>query len=291
MTGWITPVSGTSATATVRTRRSDDVDTTLSSTTPDVPRKRPMLPAPSTLGWGIGLGTALGALLLRSKGAGWGAGALASGAWKGALVGGGIGTALLGLDKLTSGQVKQQLDYVSLDRRAQILFVLRHPTNPWIAGTGLGVARDARGAQEQLYGTWDPLDGPQDAFRHSFAAALFSLRAMRDHGKTPEHAHTLAIGAGEAHEVDGQDNNDDFSRAMDSANNRTGTEIVGDGRAVPGENADANGFVTEHALRERVLAALRDGRLQVVDRSGESPVARASTASDLPRVSTTTGER
>jgi hypothetical protein len=265
-------------------RRQDDLDTTLSSTTPDVPRKPKTLSLTGSLGWGLGLGAGLGALLLRGKGAGWGLAALGSGAWKGALLGAGMGTALLGLDKLTGGQVKQQLDYVSLDRRHQILFVLKNPTNPWVATTGLGVARDAKRMQDSLYGTWDPMDGPQDAFRHSFAAALFSLRAMRDHGETPASAHALAIGAGEAHEADGQDNNDDFSRAMDNANNLTGTQIVGDGRALPGEDADANGFLTEHALRDRVLAALADGRLQVVDRDPAQPTPRATTAADMPGV-------
>ena len=58
----------------------------------------------------------------------------------------------IGLDRLTDGQVKKQLDYVSLDRRAQIMFVLRNPTNPWIAGTGIGVARDAQDLYRNLSG-------------------------------------------------------------------------------------------------------------------------------------------
>ncbi len=265
-------------------RRDDSLEETLSSTTPDVPRKAKTLSPIGSLGWGLGLGAGMGALLLRSKGAGWGLGVLGSGAWKGALVGAGIGAALLGLDKLTDGQVKKQLDYVSLDRRAQILFVLRNPTNPWIAGTGIAVAKNAQAMQDSLYGRWDPMDGPQDAFRHSFAAALFSLRSMRDHGESPDNAHRLAIDAGEAHEVDGQDNNDELSRAMDTANNLAGTQIIGDGRALPGEDADANGFVTERALRDRVLAAMYAGRLQVVDRSGAASTPRATTGSDMPGV-------
>ena len=264
--------------------RDESLDETLSSTTPDVPRKAKTLSPLGSLGWGLGLGAGVGALLLRSTGAGWGLGALGSGAWKGALIGAGMGAALLGLDKLTGGQVKQQLDYVSLDRRAQIMFVLRNPTNPWIAGTGIGVAKDAQSMQDSLYGRWDPMDGPQDAFRHSFAAGLFSLRAMRDHGEGVENAHRLAIDAGEAHEVDGQDNNDEHSRAMDTANNLTGTQIVGDGRALPGEDADADGFLTDHGLRDRVLRALQGGQLQVIDRTGTGPVTRSTLPTDMPGV-------
>jgi hypothetical protein len=170
-----------------------------------------------------------------------------------------------------------------LDRRAQAWFVISHPTKPWLFSTGMGVANDARGAQESLYGRREPLDGPQDAFRHAFAAALFSLRAMRDHGVGEDEAHQLAIDAGAAHEADGQDNNDDFSRDMDTANNLTGTNIVGDGRALPGEDADANGFLTEHALQQRVLASMLEGELQLVDRSGAIPATRASNFYDLPR--------
>lgn len=267
---------------TARAGDEQPIDATLSSTTPDVPRRQALLSIPGTLGWAAGIGTGLGALLLRSKGAGFTLGALGSGAWKGAAVGAGIGAALIGLDRLTDGQVKRQLDLVSLDRRAQIGFVLANPTKPWIAKLGLGVANDARAAQEQLYGHREPLDGPQDAFRHAYAAALFSLRSMRDHGVEPTEAHRLAIAAGTAHEVDGQDNNDEFSRAMDHANNQAGIAIVGDGRATGDEAADARGFVTEAGLRRRVLDAMSAGTLELVDRSGSEPSARRSKSADLP---------
>jgi hypothetical protein len=261
----------------------DDLDRTLSSTAPDVPRGAPRLSIPSTLGWSTGIGLTLGALALRTKGAGWTAPALAAGAWKGAAVGAGIGAALLGLDRATGGEVRRQLEYVALDRRAQIGFVLRNLRHPWVGPMGLGVARDARAAQEQLYGLDEPLDGPQDAFRHAYAAALFTLRAQRDHGADQPTARRLAIGAGEAHEQDGQDNNDEYSRAMDTANNELGATLVGDGRATPGEQADDRGFVTEDALRQRVLDALRDARVTMVDRSVTPPAMRPSTAADLPR--------
>ena len=284
----ISPTPTTTATPTPPGTRREPVgdrtlDEQLSSTTPDVPARRPMLSIPGALGWGAGLGVLAGALLLRGSGAGWSLGALASGSWKGALVGAGIGGALIGIDRATGGEVKHQLDYVALDRRAQIGFVLRHPLKPWLAGMGLGVARDARAAQEQLYGRAEPLDGPQDAFRHAYAAALFTLRAERDHGQDPETAKALAIAAGEAHEVDGQDNNDDLSREMDRANNETGASIAGDGRARAGEPADDAGFVTEQALRQRVLDAMREGRLQLVDRTATPPGPRDSTRADLPR--------
>jgi len=266
-----------------RARADASIDDTLSSTTPDVPARRPLLSIPGALGWGAGIGAGLGALLLRPSGAGWALGSLGTGAWKGAAIGAGIGAALIGLDRITGGEVKQQLDYVSLDRRAQIWFVVTNPTRPWIAHMGLGVAEDARAAQVALFGRPDPLDGPQDAFRHAYAAALFSLRAMRDHGEDPAKAHDLAIRAGAAHEADGQDNNDDLSRGMDTANNSTGTQLVGDGRAARGEAADAAGFVTERALADRVLAALGSGQLQLVDRDATPPGPRASTAADLPR--------
>jgi hypothetical protein len=261
---------------------SDGVDDSLSSTTPDVPRRDRFLSIPSTIGWTSMLGAGLGVLLLRGSGAGWSLGALGTGAWKGAALGAGLGASLLGIDRITGGEVKGQLDKILLDRRAQAWFVISHPTKPWLFPLGMGVASDARGAQEALYGPREPLDGPQDAFRHAYAAALFSLRAMRDHDLRPAEAHQLAIDAGKAHEVDGQDNNDDFSRAMDKANNHTGTKIVADGRALPGEEADTNGFVTEHALQQRVLAAIVAGSLELVDRSGTFPTARASNSGDLP---------
>lgn len=257
-------------------------DAPLSSTTPDLPKRAPLLPIASTMAWAGGIGLGIGALLLRSKGAGWGAAALAGGAWKGAALGAGLGASLLVADRATGGAVKRQLDLISLDRKAQLWFVVSHPTKPWLAKLGLGVADAARGNQEALYGKAEPLDGPQDAFRHTYAAALFSLRAMREHGVAPDEAHALAIGAGAAHEADGQDNNDEFSRAMDTFNNELGTQLAGDGKARPGESRDAAGFVTEHALRQRVLDALAAGKVQLVDRSGATPTVRWSSDADLP---------
>lgn len=261
------------------------VDESLSSTTPDVPKRDPFLSIPKTLLWAGGLGVGIGALLLRSKGAGWGVGALGTGAWKGAALGTGLGASLIGIDRFTGGAVKHQVDTILLDRRAQAWFVLTHPTRPWLAPMGLGVARDARAAQEALYGPREPLDGAQDAFRHAYAAALFSLRAMREHGVGAEKAHELAIEAGAAHEADGQDNNDEHSRAMDERNNTAGTIAVGDGRARPGEQADARGFVTERALRARILAAMAAGELTLVDRGADPVTSRPSTSLDLPPVS------
>lgn len=258
-------------------------DAAISSTTPDLPKGPTFLSIPHALAWGAGLGLAAGALLLRSKGAGFGLAALGSGAWKGAAVGAGLGAALVGVDRVTGGEVKRQTDVIFLDRRAQIGFVVRHPTKPWLGPMGLGVASDARAAQEHYFGKREPLDGAQDAYRHVYAAALFSLRAMRDHGASPDEAHGLAIEAGQAHETDGQDNNDRWSREMDVANNLTGTQLIADGHAATGEEADAAGFVTEAALRVRVLDALRDGKLQVVDRSATVPTPRATTPEDAPK--------
>jgi hypothetical protein len=280
---WATP--STTATSS-KARASDapqDLDTTLSSTTPDVRRGATLLPVTESLAWGAWVGSAIGALLLRGRGAGWSLGALGAGALKGAALGAGLGAALVGVDRFTGGQVQQKLDYLSLDRRAQIWFVLSNPTRPWIAGTGLGVARDARASQVELYGRAEPLDGPQDAFRHTYAAALFSLRAMRDHGEDPATAHRLAVAAGAAHEVDGQDDNDQFSRAMDHFNNDAGALVAGDGRALDGEASDASGWVSEQALRQRVLAAMSAGGLQLVDRDGaDAPIARPSAPDDVP---------
>lgn len=275
------PIAATRAPG-ARGAKPDDLDSTLSSTTPDVPKGPQLLSAPHALGWGAAAGALLGALALRSPGAGRSLASFGAGALKGAAVGAGIGSALLGIDRLTNGEVHTQLDRISLDRRAQVGFVLTHPTKPWLAGLGLGVARDARAAQEQLYGMREPLDGPQDAFRHAYASALFSLRAMREHGAAPDDAHALAVAAGEAHEVDGQDNNDSFSRAMDTFNNAAGTSIVGDGRANSGEQAGADGLVSEHALRDRVIAAMGAGTLQLVERSRATPAPRTSTPADLP---------
>src|SRR5687768_7506065 len=109
--------------------RSLPVDDPHDTAKPDTPRPRPTLPMPSTLAWGTGFGAGLGALLLRSRGAGWSLGAIASGAWKGAAVGAGLGATLVGIDRLTDGKVRKQVDFV-LDRRAQILFVLSNPTRP-----------------------------------------------------------------------------------------------------------------------------------------------------------------
>jgi hypothetical protein len=277
-----TPLAGAAGAPARGANGSSGVDDSLSSTTPDVPTGQQFLSIPKTLGWTSALGIGLGVLLLRGTSAGWGLGALGSGAWKGAAVGAGIGAALIGIDRATGGEVHRQQQKIFLDRTAQIGFVLTHPTKPWLLSMGLGVARDARASQESLYGPREPLDGPQDAFRHTYAAALFSLRAMRDHGVSADDAHGLAVDAGAAHEADGQDNNDAFSRRMDTANNLTGTQLVGDGRALPGEDADANGFVTEHALQQRVLVAMAAGTIQLVDRTGSGPSFRASNSGDLP---------
>lgn len=261
--------------------RPPSLERDLASTTPDLPRRSPLLSLPGALGWSAGAGAGLGALLLRSRG-GFSAGALASGAWRGAALGGVLGAALVALDRATAGEVKRQLDLIALDRRSQLWFVVSHPTRPWLAGTGLAVARDARRAQEQLYGLREPLDGPQDAFRHAYAAALFSLRAIRDHGLDPAEAHRLALAAGAAHERDGQDNNDAHSRAMDHFNNAAGTRVVGDARARAGEVAEARGYVSEPALRSRVLAAIEAGQLRLVDRTGSEPSLAASDSDALP---------
>lgn len=267
------------------------VHASTSSTTPDVPAGPTFLSIPKTFAFGGGIGIALGALLLRSPGAGWSLGALGSGAWKGAALGASLGGLLIGADRVTGGEVNRQLDTITLDRRAQLWFVLSNPTKPWLAGMGLRVASDARAAQEQLYGRREPLDGPQDAFRHAYASALFALRAMRDHGVPQAEAAQLAIEAGEAHEVDGQDNNDEHSRSMDFANNLAGTQVLGDARARAGEAADTAGFVTEAALRARILDALAAGQLQVVVRTGSEPSARPTVSGDLPQNSARRPER
>jgi hypothetical protein len=276
------PAAIAAPTATTSRPENVSLDETLSSTTPDVPARSPLLDPAATLGWGTALGIGVGMAALRSRGAGWGPAALGAGGMRGALVGAGIGAALLALDRLTGGQVKQQLDHVSLERRAQVLFVLRNPTRPWLASTGLRVARDARAEQERLYGSDRTPDGGQDAFRHAYATGLFTLRMIRDRGEQPDLARRLAIAAGAAHEVDGQDNNDELSRAMDLANNDTGGMLAGDGRPRAGEPADEHGFLTEPALRERVLAAMADGKLQVVDRSTTPAAPRPSGSQDLP---------
>lgn len=254
-----------------------------SSTPPDTPPHRHGLPLLQTLAWSGGLGAAGGALLLRTGAGGWAPRVIGAGVLRGGALGVGVGAALLGIDRATHGEVQRQLGKLTLDRRAQAWFVISNPGRPWIGPTGIRVATAARTAQESLYGRAEPLDGPQDAFRHAFAAALLSLRAMRDHGQSTADAHRLAIDAGEAHERDGQDNNDDFSREMDRSNNRSGTQLIGDGRARSDEPADAAGYVTELALRERVLDAIGGGRLQLVDRGGSTPVARPSGVDDLPR--------
>lgn len=253
-----------------------------SSTTRDTPSGPTFLSLPKTLAFSGGIGIALGALLLRSPGAGWSLGALGSGAWKGAALGASLGGLAVGADRITDGEMNRQLDLIALDRRAQLWFALSNLTKPWLAGMGLGVMDDARAAQRQLYGGREPLDGPHDAFRHAYASALFVLRAMRDHGVPRAEAAKLAIEAGEANEVDGQDNNDEHSRSMDFANNLAGIEVVGDGRARAGEAADPDGFVTEAALRARIVDALAGGRLQVVVRTGSEPSARPTVPRDLP---------
>lgn len=251
-----------------------DIDSGISSTTPDA-RRRHGLPVVATLAWGAGLGLGIGALLLRPSGLARVPG-LVTGMRNGAIVGGGMGVALLGLDRLTHGAVGQQADSILLDRRAQAWFVLGHPTKPWLARMGLRVATDARAAQEQLYGRREPLDGPQDAFRHAYAAALYAQRMMEQHGVDPAEARALSAAAGRAHEVDGQDNNDEFSHAMDFHNNQGGLELVGDGHGPDGS------WLTEAQLRSAVLDAMAHGKLELVDRSGRTPAAVATTPRDLP---------
>ena len=250
------------------------LDATLSSTTPDVGAHAPFLATGRTLATTTLAGAAAGVLLRATRFPGVGGGAL---------LGAAAGVAVLGIDRLAGGSVKRLVDAATLDRRHELAFVLANPTKPWLATFGLHVARDARDAQLGLFGTREPKDGPQDAFRHSYAAALFTLRAMRDHGLSAPESATLALAAGEAHEQDGQDNNDSYSRSMDEANNAAGTMIVGDGRARAGEEADARGFITEAALRDRILAAMAAGSLTMVDRPrGTTPYARPSVPADVP---------
>lgn len=258
------------------------LDQRLSSTTPDVARQPERLSWLNTLTVSTSIGATLGVATLRGKGAPWTLRSMSFGALKGAATSFGIGASIIALDHLTSGEVKRQLSYISLDRRSQMWFVIKNARYPWIGPMGLKVASDARAAQERLYGRSEPLDGPQDAFRHAYAAALFTLRAMRDHNLSQANAAKLALEIGEAHERDGQDNNDELSRNMDYFNNASGAKIVADGRARDYEQKDERGFLTEEALAARVLDAMRQGNLQLVERTKTPANHRYSNESDLP---------
>jgi len=251
----------------------------LASVAPDVPVAAPRISWTGAVGRGATLGAAAGLLVLRPSG--WELTSLGTGAWKGAAIGVGVAAVLAGVDHLTGGAVKRQLDLVSLDRRHQILFVLKHPLRPWLTGMGLGVADAANAVQRRYFGAHDPMDGAPDALRHGYAAALFTLRAMRDHGESSGDAASLAIEAGDAHEADGQDNNDSYSHEMDAYNNRVGARLAGDGKPRAGEAADDAGWITERALADRVLDAIGAGEIQVVDRDATGAHPRLTTSADL----------
>lgn len=238
------------------------------------PTSRSMLSLPATLALTVGLGAAVGMLLLRPRGVG-GAGALLRGLRNGALVGAGTGVALLGLDRLTGGQVQHQLDLAFLNRLSQIGFVLRHPTKPWLGPTTLAAAGDARDAQHRHYGSHDPRDGAPDAFRHAYGAALLALRMMREHGLEEAEARRLAHEAGEAHEADGQDNTP-MAYQMDLANNTAGLEVLGDGHAADGS------WISEQALQRGVLEAMANGCMLVIDAAAGATALRTTTVADLP---------
>lgn len=144
-------------------------------------------------------------------------------------------------------------------------FVVSNLHRPWLAEVGYGVLDDAKAAERGRYGASDHLDDDADAFRHAYAAALMTVRAMRDHGATQAEAARLVTGLGDAHERDGVDNGAHASE-MDRHNNRVGVELVGDGR-------QGAGWVTEAQVEQLVVDALEAGRLQRLADDGSGLVA------------------
>lgn len=143
----------------------------------------------------------------------------------------------------------------------QAMFLVRNLDHPWLAAQGEGVLRAARQAEARRYGPGDHLDDDADAFRHTYAAALMTLRSMRDHDVGAADAQQLTVELGDAHEQDGPDpleqdragHDNAAASDMDRRNNRAGAALVGDGHASTGD------WLTEGELRARVATAVDGG--------------------------------
>lgn len=150
----------------------------------------------------------------------------------------------------------------------QVLVVLTNPQRPWLARTARIVHADAMQAQKLLYGsTAGHIDDAADAFRHAYAAGLLKLRLMRDHGMADADAARLVTRIGRAHELDGVDNPNALSAAMDLLNNAAGIRITGDG------HVSGDSWITDVSLRARVRAALSSGSLRQLAADGRRLVA------------------
>lgn len=141
----------------------------------------------------------------------------------------------------------------------QTWFVVSHPNRPWLYSMGYEILNDSHAAERRNFGKADAIDNEGDAFRHAYAAALMTLRAMRDHGVSQSKAAALSHEAGVAHESDGADNPaGKLSSRMDLYNNQVGIKLVGSGR-VDGI------WLSEQELERKVLDALENGKLREID--------------------------
>lgn len=145
----------------------------------------------------------------------------------------------------------------------QTLFVIRHASKPWISGLARSVLDASHGAELSRFGSNGNVDGQGDAYRHAYAAALFTLRSMRDHGMSAPTAIHLTVSAGDAHERDGADNPaGKRSAEMDMLNNELGAKLVGTGQS-------GITWISESELETRVWDHLIGGSFRYLDADGQ----------------------
>lgn len=190
--------------------------------------------------------------------------------WSRALVNSGACAGVaLALNAMAGGRLGNSALGSSWGQRHQLGFAVAHPQ---LAGDARAAYGEARDMQRSHWGEQVHVDDGIDAVRHAFGAGVLAARLMHDRGMSAEAAQAIVAQVGDAHEADGIDN-ESGSAEMDRANNaagaRLGTELAA---------ASAGGAVTPDAMFDRVMSAVRDGSL-VVLQDGRS---RAATAADVP---------
>lgn len=184
----------------------------------------------------------------------------------GLATGAAAGVGLLVLDRLSGGTVNSTRKRFSLEEAGAVLGNWR---DPWLGIEAWNVRGRAINRSSQLYGVDG--EGPGNAFRHAYAAALLTLRAMRDHGESRSNAAALTRDVGTAHEDRDSTDPDNALRRMDLHNNEAGIDLVGDGHVVQGGR-----WLRDEELVGRVQQAIAGGKLLVQRDDGTLRATRKS---------------
>jgi hypothetical protein len=152
-----------------------------------------------------------------------------------------------------------------------------HPN--WVK-VGWAAQQDAIKAEHDLFqgGTKkNGYDNGSDAYRHAYGEALMAFRLITVAGTTVEQAIDLVAKEGIAHEADSQLTglHNQYSSAMDMHNIAVGSDI-GVRAAVSGLKPSPE---ADKTISDRVIGAIKDGKLLVLDTTTTPP--RATRESDL----------